>query len=108
MNQLHIRRNPANEKKPLFERYPNKMQFLTDCVSCGDGPAINRMKDLATPISYDTFRKRVSISEVSKMLGYSRDSLTLKNDWHVAYFRSFYKGQPCYFLVWSAIEYIYV
>ena len=34
--------------------------------------------------------------------------LTLKQDWHVGYYRSTFEGKPCYFLRWSAFEFIWV
>jgi len=34
--------------------------------------------------------------------------LTLKNDWHVEYYRSVFEKKPCYFLRWSAMEFIWV
>lgn len=103
---INIRSNPGNAPKESFEKYAKKMQYVECCVN-SDYISINRMRDVAQAITFETFRKRVSITEVSKMLGYGRN-FSLKNDWHVAYYRSHYKGQPCYYLVHSAIEYIFV
>jgi len=59
-------------------------------------------------VSYRTMRRRcVGLADKAKELGYDR-WLPLKRDWHVAYFRSYYRGRPCYYMVWSAIEYIWV
>ncbi len=83
--------------------------FITDCVS-STGEKINAMKDKSIDVSYKTFFRHVDWKTVSKMLGYDlhpSQGLTLKNDWHVSYHKSEYDGRPCYYLVWSAIEYVF-
>ena len=37
----------------------------------------------------------------------SGDGLHLKDDWHVNYYRSTFRGQPCYYAKHSAIEHIF-
>jgi len=87
--------------------------FETDCVA-SDGESIQEMQDLATDVTYETMLSHCEgMLEYSEELGYERASnrghgLTLKNDWAVSYHKSFYRGRPCYFFVWSAIENVWV
>jgi len=84
--------------------------FEIDCVSA-KGEDISEMVDLSREISYQTFFSHVNLNEVMEIFPfYERDSrlgLTLKNDWAVSYFKSWYRGRPCYFIVHSAIEYVF-
>lgn len=84
-------------------------QFVTDCVS-STCELITDMVDSSREITYKTFFKYVSLSEVANMLGYETDprkGLTIKNDWHVGYYKSVYRGKPCYYVRWSGIEYVF-
>lgn len=86
-----------------------KYKYLTNCVNskCED---ITKMVDNAKNITSNTFFKHVDIKEISYFFGYSirsKNGLTIKNDWHIRYFKSKFKGNPCYFLTHSCIEYIY-
>jgi hypothetical protein len=87
--------------------------FRTTCIN-STGDAIREMIERSTQISYRTFRRYVSIKEVSEMLGYRRAGerhyrgrLTLNKDWAASYYKGEYLGQPCYFVRWSGIEYIW-
>lgn len=80
--------------------------YYTCCVDCGNGEAINNMTDTALDITEKTFFKYVSRSEVQAMLGYNRE-FPISKDWHVSYHKGVYKDIPCYYLVWSGIEYIF-
>jgi hypothetical protein len=86
------------------------MLYTTCCIH-STGEAINAMKDKAREITYRTFRKHCpDLDTWAQGMGYflhTAQGLTLKNDWHVAYFKSEYQGKPCYYLVHSAIEHIW-
>ncbi len=87
-----------------------KKQYYTNCIG-STAEAINNMIDRAREITYKTFLKHVDWREVSEMFGYDlspKQGLTLKNDWHIGYYKSVYKGRPCYYLTHSAIEYIFI
>lgn len=97
------RRGPPAGKDYVFE---------TDCIS-SDGESITSMVDAAKQISYETMLSHCDLASWAVDHGYEPSSrqghgLTLKNDWHVGYFKSTYRGKPCYFLVWSAIEMVFV
>ena len=87
-----------------------KKQFITNCVSSTE-EAISNMIEQSKDITYKTFFKRVDWVEVSRMLGYDlhpSNGLTIKNDYHVSYSKSKYKGKSCHYVTWSAIEYIFI
>jgi hypothetical protein len=89
-------------------------RYLRDCTSFGrfEVRHLEEMLDLATEITYRTFCKHCSWREASELFGYDthprQGGLMLKNDWAVTYQRSWFKGQRCYVLCHSAIEYIFV
>lgn len=83
-----------------------KACFVTNCVSA-NGDDINAMCDRAREISLATFKRRCDWREIAAMLGYGR-TFPIDKDWHVRYHRSRYRGVPCYYLVHSAIEYVFV
>jgi hypothetical protein len=81
-----------------------------------DGPSINDMRDHPScrDVTYETMLRHCDLLSWATEHNYdsrsnAKDShgLTLRNDWAVSYHRSVFQGQPCYFLVWSAIEFIW-
>ena len=99
------RRKTAGYRKPCYV-------YETDCVSaCGED--ISDMIDLAEKVKYEELAANVQgLDEWAEDHGYSLDpadgGLLLKDDWHVGYYRSTYRGQPCYYLDWSSIEHVWV
>jgi len=89
--------------------------FVTSCVEA-NGDDINAMRrhPKCRVVQYDTMRRHCvgfidwAISKGYRVAPGFGKKLTLGNDWHVCYYRSYYQGRPCYFLVWSAIEFIWV
>jgi hypothetical protein len=73
---------------------------------------LNSMIDENINVTLATIRKHCSgFTDWTMGLGYEKDSrkgLTIANDWAVSYHRSKYKGQRCYYVRWSAIEYIWL
>lgn len=92
---------------------PNKAKLITTCVECSqsDVPDLHDMCNRGREISYKTFAHRVDISKVAQKLGYvvrpDQKGLRLSQDWCVRFYRSMWKGRPCYYMNWSAIEYIF-
>ena len=87
-----------------------KAYYITNCVN-STGDAINAMVDKAREITYKTFIKHVDWREVSQMLGYDlhyKREMLLKNDYAPSYYKSVFEGNPCYYISWSAIEYIFI
>lgn len=89
-------------------------KYRTCCVqlSLSDVPALHAMIDRSRAVSYRTFRRRCpDLPEIADQLGYARHpsrGLTLSRDWYVGYYRSRFRGQPCYYMTHSAIEYIWL
>ncbi len=87
--------------------------FTTDCIGA-IGEDIGEMVDEATEITRRTFLKHVKTEEMKNLeieLGYAghyKQGLTMSSDWHVSYWKSKYKDDPCVYFSWSAIEYIFV
>lgn len=86
--------------------------FLTDCIH-SDGPSINAMTAAAKPVTFRTLMRVLGavFVEKQKELGYSvrrERGLRMSKDWAVAYAKSVYQNAPCYYFVWSHIEYIFV
>jgi hypothetical protein len=92
------------------------LQYVTCCVDCGMAnlPALNEMIERETQVSYRTLMRRVGrevLASVPQFDGYDwrlrpRD-LTMKRDFHVSYHRSVWQGRRCYYVRWSAIEFIF-
>lgn len=82
---------------------------LTD----GELEAHRAMLDRSVGVTYETFRRNVgaySLDGWAEARGYAkhpREGLTLKKDWHVGYSRSAWNGVKCYYLTWSAFEFIW-
>lgn len=88
-----------------------KLEYLTCCVE-SDGKSITDMVEHARPVTLATFRGRCNTAQWERCMGYDRGAkpgrgLPLSRDWHVAFFRSVYRGEHCYYAVHSAIEYIF-
>jgi hypothetical protein len=85
-------------------------RYRTNCVT-STADAINKMTAAAKDVSYETFVKHChGFREWRAQLGYHdlpSQGLTIKDDWHVSYHKSKYNGVACYYLVHSAIEYIW-
>ena len=87
--------------------------FVTSCVN-STAAAITPMVDQERDITRSTFLKhvdRTELRDIELQLGYAahpRQGLTMAGDFHVAYYRSKFKGRPCVFFRWSAIEYVFV
>lgn len=83
---------------------------------CCDGDAtyeeLHSMYDRNRAITFRTFAKHVDVQPIAEALGYAFDrnarGLRLSKDWAVRFHKSVFKGQPCYYLVWSAIDHIFM
>ena len=91
-----------------------KYYYETNCVN-SSANAINNMVDQAKKISYRTFMEKVGRDTVRGVYPFSiyawgrnEEGLRLKDDWHVRYYQSMYKGRPCYYVDHSSIEYVFV
>jgi CDP-glycerol glycerophosphotransferase (TagB/SpsB family) len=83
----------------------SKYTYLICCVDA-DGEKISDMVDSARQITLRTLRKRCDIAELEKGLGYNKH-FKLDKDYHVRYYKSTYRGEKCYFISHSCIEYVF-
>lgn len=69
------------------------------------------MVDSGKEVTYKTFSSHVKDwPQFCIDMGYAlskRDGLTMKNDYHVQYFKGRYRGARCYYMVHSAIEWVF-
>lgn len=83
------------------------MTYLTCCVD-STAELIDALIDDAEDIEYaDALANCEGLIEWAEAKGYSEDDFPLKGDDHVTYHRSTYDGQPCLYVRWSGIEYIW-
>lgn len=76
--------------------------------------AHQKMLDDGDLVSYRTFRRVVGAEALDKWAkehNYdppgTRDGLRLDQDWAVAFVRSEWNGETCYYIDWSAYEFIW-
>jgi len=88
--------------------FPGWFNYVTCCVNAR-GEDIEKMVDAAIEVTYRTFIKHVHLRDLNDMFGYgpAYGSIMLCDDHHVRYFRSKYRGRKCYYVVHSAIEYVF-
>lgn len=89
-----------------------RAEYHTCCVALtqDDVPALDAMQEARKDVSFRTFRRYVKYLEVADNLGYGKrpGDLKLQGDYHVRFYRSKFKGAPCFFMIHSAIEYIFI
>ncbi len=87
-----------------------KKNYLTSCVQ-SRAAWIYEMVDNAKEICYKTLLKHIEYEEILNLFPcYAKDKrqgLTIKDDWHVRFYKSKYRGKPCVYIKHSAIEYIF-
>jgi hypothetical protein len=90
------------------------LQYITCCVnlSMGDVPDLYHMIDHARRVTYRSAVAKIGRKELGAVFpDYDWSNkprhLTMRKDWHVAYFRSTFRGKPVYYVKHSAIEYIF-
>lgn len=86
-------------------------EFVGSCVSL-DGPDITKMIELERQITYLTFQKWLpqELKRFAETFGYEKNQrvgLSIRNDWHLGFYKSKYQGREAYFIRHSAIEYIW-
>jgi len=83
------------------------MNYLTCCIN-STAELIGDMVDKSREITLATFLRHVSRADIYSVLdGYGKH-FSINRDWHVSYYKSKYDGKSCYYIVHSAIEYVFV
>lgn len=94
---------------------PRDYVYWTSCVYSAE-QLIDELTDpdVSKDVTYETMLKHADgMLEKADELGYDRSTrqgagITLKSDWSTSFHKSFYCGVPCYYFVYSGIEYIWV
>jgi hypothetical protein len=90
-----------------------KYRYVTNCTSAL-AEDINDMTDQAREITYGTLVKHVGaeqLAEVFPNYNWKHDKsqgLRMEKDWAVSFWKSTYRGEPCYYVDWSRFEFIFV
>lgn len=95
------------------------MTFITDCVH-STAEKINALVDSSRTVTWETFRQHVPVEEVEQLFpfysyrhnkhneaGELTAPMHIKDDYTVRFCKGVYDGKPVYFIVHSAIEYIF-
>ena len=93
---------PAPQGKPF--------EFIGNCASL-DPRLLGDMIEHAEEVNYDEMAKHCDLRPFEDKLDYEQDpanGLTLKEDYHVSYFKSHYDGTPCYYHTHSSFEWVWV
>lgn len=86
-------------------------------IRCIDVPnehvdMLHDMTERAREIAFKTFARHVEWKEIAEHMGYVTRSgvkgLRLSADYAVSFYRSFWNGAPCYYMVHSAIEFVFL
>ena len=93
-------------------QFKKKFVFETTCVN-STAEAIGAMVEQSKSVVYRTMVKHCHglTDWWAQGMGYftnKRQGLTLKDDWAVSFYKSRYKGAPCYYVQHSRIEHIWV
>ncbi len=84
-------------------------QYLTNCVE-STAASIDKMVDAAKEITFETFARNCDYTGLARSMGYSvgpEKGLHIKDDYAVRFYSSKFKGKKCYYIVRSAIEWIF-
>lgn len=104
-NGYFVTREPVPVRNVKEAAGPKQYNFATTCVSA-KGEDIEAMVDQATEVSYNTwFRNCNGAEDMVRSWG---NTPKLKDDPNVSYYRSMFRGLPCYYVRASGIEHVWV
>ena len=88
-----------------------KYEYLTNCTETTYNDIFECIND-SREITYKTFLRHVSFSHLMKLFPVydahpKQGGLMICNDWSVSFYKSKYKGDVCYYMRHSSIEYIF-
>lgn len=90
----------------------SKFILATRCVEA-NGDDITEMVDSARQITIETFKRHCNWRPIAARLGYNtapraKSGLRIETDPYVSFFKSVYRGHPCYYMDWSRIEHVFL
>lgn len=99
VNWQEIARNMRESIAPLYSLH-------ITCVEAS-GDDIETMIDSAEDVTYDELSLYCNLDHWQKVYG-QMEGMSLEHDKCVSFHKSTYQDKPCYFVVWSAIEHVYL
>lgn len=90
---------------------PRRTLYTRCCDGIASADQLREMYDGGREITFRTFALHTDISSMLGELGYATGrsrGLRLQDDMLVRYFKSAFRGQPCYYMVHSAIDHIFL
>ncbi len=99
----------------IFESY-DEWWYYKCCVDFRQDEVedLTDMMDAGEEVTYDFLVHNVGkhvVQEVFSDYNWTKkpnEGLLMKDDYHVRYFQSVFRGNPCFYIVHSAIEYIFL
>jgi len=88
-------------------------EYYTNCVNCRDVEALHEMIEIGQVMTKRDFWAIVGKDALKELFPFykwnkSDDGISMWRDWSISYFKSYFQGKPCLYLVYSAIEYIFL
>lgn len=86
-------------------------EYWGNCIN-SNANDINSMVDSARRVTWKTFKRKVDdakrfLKDIGATFKETTDKDIEDSDW-IAFNKGIFKGKPCYFVEWSAIEWIFV
>jgi len=88
------------------------MDYQWNCSCPPDVEKLEQMCDDGRDITRAAFLKKVPVEKVHDLFPFydthwKQGGLTMASDWYIRYYSSKYDGKVCYYIVHSAIEYVF-
>ena len=105
--------SPRTTRQPRQNVRTNASKF-TFRFCCADvrGPEglceLDAMVKRARPISFKAFTRNCSLRRFARKMGYPGNPRGLATDHGVGFYRSNWRGNPCFFTDWSAYESVFL
>ncbi len=98
----------SNKTRPRAKR----SLFTRCCDGEASSEMLHDMYDREREITLRTFALHVNIVPFAQEMGYAHGrhakGLRLAKDWAVRFYKSVYRGEPCYYMDHSAIDHIFL
>ena len=108
-------REHVADNRSWYKKSQHQYYYALNCTDVEDGMEIQEMINRTKKVSWKEFNQHVSIEQIKKALGEEthvwdkkEKGLKIWQDPYVYYYRSEFRGEPCYYLDYSSIEYIFL
>lgn len=97
--------------KNLFPTTKREL-FTRCCDGLATSDELHAMYDTEKEVSYRVFAQNTDLDAIAEQLGYVKGrhakGLRLRDDYAVRFYRAVFRGVPCYYMDWSAIDHIFL